>query len=205
MNTAFEVGGRVLPVRVRRSRRARRYSVVVASARQLEVVVPARGRLADVPAVLEEQRAWLERALAREARRPLLGLDGWTWLHGEPVAPPPGDPTAWYRRRARAAAAETAEREAARLGVEFARIRIMDARTRWGSCSTRGTLSFSWRLVVPPRRVLDYVVVHELCHLRRPDHSPAFWAELERARPGWREDARWLRDHGRELAAYVPR
>jgi predicted metal-dependent hydrolase len=59
--------------------------------------------------------------------------------------------------------------------------------------------------VIAPRAVLEYVVVHELCHLRRPDHSPAFWAELERHLPGWREPAAWLRRHGRELAAYEPR
>jgi predicted metal-dependent hydrolase len=81
---------------------------------------------------------------------------------------------------------------------------IRDQRTRWGSCSPRGALSFSWRLVVPHRSILDYVVVHELCHLEAPNHAAAYWALVDAARPGWREDAAWLRRHGRELLAYRP-
>jgi predicted metal-dependent hydrolase len=200
----FRVGSTELPVRVRRSPRARRYRIVLLSANEIEVVVPQRGRLGDVERILEEKRRWLERAVAQERARPQLGLDGGVWLHGEQVAAPRGALEPWYRRRARAAVSETAEREAARLGLGYDRIRIADQRTRWGSCSTRGTLSFSWRLVLAPRRVLDYVVVHELCHLRHPNHSPRFWAELDAARPEWRAEARWLRDHGRELGGYAP-
>ena len=94
--------------------------------------------------------------------------------------------------------------EAARLGVRYARIRIADQRTRWGSCSRTGTLSFNWRLVLAPHPVLEYAAVHELCHLVVSDHSPGFWQVVERARPGYREERRWLRDHGHELLAYTP-
>ncbi|MDQ3823259.1 MAG: M48 family metallopeptidase, partial [Actinomycetota bacterium] len=93
-------------------------------------------------------------------------------------------------------------REAARLGVAYERIAIRDQRTRWGSCSRRGTLSFNWRLVLAPTGVLEYVVVHELCHLREPNHSRRFWALLESARPGYRAERQWLRRHGWELLAY---
>jgi len=85
-----------------------------------------------------------------------------------------------------------------------ATLRIADGRSRWGSCSRTGTVSLSWRLMLAPFAVLDYVVVHELCHLRHLDHGPAFWAAVEALRPDWRESHEWLRAHGTELHAYDP-
>jgi hypothetical protein len=90
------------------------------------------------------------------------------------------------------------------MGVAFSAIAIRDARTRWGSCSRDGTLSFGWRLIVAPEEVMDYVVVHELCHVLVPDHSRRFWRAMASARPGWREHAAWLRDHGQEVHDYRP-
>jgi hypothetical protein len=110
----------------------------------------------------------------------------------------------WYRREARCRIEEVAAREAERLGLGFGTIAIRDQRTRWGSCSSSGTLSFSWRLVLAPPEVLRYVVVHELCHLREPNHSPAFWALVDAASPERRACARWLRDNAYELHAFVP-
>jgi predicted metal-dependent hydrolase len=95
-------------------------------------------------------------------------------------------------------------REARRLGVRPGRIGVRDPRTRWGSCSSNGNLSFSWRLVIAPLEVLEYVVVHELCHLRELNHSKRFYRLLDDARPRWREEASWLRDFGWELHEYRP-
>ena len=97
-----------------------------------------------------------------------------------------------------------AQEEAERIGVAYRRIRIGGQRTLWGSCSPRGTLSFNWRLVLAPLEVLDYVVVHELCHLCVPNHSRRFWALVEGHRPHWRQQRDWLRDHGPELLAFRP-
>ena len=94
---------------------------------------------------------------------------------------------------------EVAEAEALRLGVSYRAIQIRDQRTRWGSCSPRGTLTFNWRLVLAPHAVLDYVVVHELCHLREANHGPGFWRLVEQARPGYKVPRAWLRRHGHEL------
>jgi predicted metal-dependent hydrolase len=88
--------------------------------------------------------------------------------------------------------------------VSFDRLAIRDQRTRWGSCSSRRTLSFNWRLVLAPPEVLDYVAVHELCHLRVPNHSARFWRLVEQRRPGYREPRAWLARHGWELLAYRP-
>lgn len=111
----------------------------------------------------------------------------------------------WYRRLARMRIAEVADREADRLGLSYDSLGIRDPRTRWGSCSRRGHLSFSWRLVMAAREVLEYVVVHELCHLREPSHGKAFWRLVDAAYPGWQAQARWLREHGQELRSYEPR
>src|SRR5438552_2575399 len=86
-----------------------------------------------------------------------------------------------------------AVREAQRLQIRFNSVAIRDQKTRWGSCSAMGNVSFSWRLVLCPPEVLEYVVIHELLHRRESNHSKAFWRLLDQARPGWREQARWLR------------
>jgi hypothetical protein len=124
------------------------------------------------------------------------------------VSGPPGAEGAaterWYRATARRALGAAVERESRRLDLAYRSIAIRDQRTRWGSCSDRGTLSFSWRLVVVPAEVLDYVVVHELCHLREMNHSRAFWRLLDDALPGWPDHEAWLTEHGRELRSYRP-
>lgn len=88
---------------------------------------------------------------------------------------------------------------AAGLGREVTRVSVRDGRSRWGSCTPPGRLSFSWRLLLAPEAVLDYVVVHEVCHLVRPDHSPAFWRLVEDLRPGHATARHWLREHGERL------
>jgi predicted metal-dependent hydrolase len=166
------------------------------------------------------------------ARPPQLGLDrpGVAWLEGEalPVVVTgtgrsiarvrdgrvevDGDPRVataalgrWYRREARRRIGDAVAREAERLGFSYGSLGVRDPRTRWGSCSRNGHVSVSWRLVMAPADVLEYIVVHELCHLREPSHSKAFWRLLDVARPGWQEQTRWLREHGQELRRYEPR
>ena len=108
------------------------------------------------------------------------------------------------RREARARISLIAQSEAAALGVAYARISLRDQRSRWGSCSTTGTLSFNWRLVLAPHDVLDYVVVHEICHLVELNHGPGFWALVAKRRPAYAEAKEWLDEHGWEILAYRP-
>lgn len=195
------------PAVVRVSRRVRRARIVVAPRRPVEVVVPPGTSDAAVESLLHRHGEWIARRQAELESRPALGLDepGTTWLDGRPVPPPPGDRERWYRRQARERLTASVQRESARLGLDgWQRIRIGDTRSRWGSCSARGTLSFSWRLVVAPSWVADYVVVHELCHLRQMNHSPRFWALVREAYPRHAEAQAWLRTHGPELQALRP-
>lgn len=105
----------------------------------------------------------------------------------------------WCRRQARQAFAERLDHYNAGYGFTYGRVSIKEQKSRWGSCSRAGNLNFNWRLLLAPLSVLDYVVVHELCHLRELNHSPAFWALVARACPDYLTHRRWLRQHGRSL------
>lgn len=84
-------------------------------------------------------------------------------------------------------------------GGSYQKITIRDQKTRWGSCSSNGTLSFSFRLMMAPPRVLDYVVVHELCHLKHMNHSKEFWNMVENILPDYKEHRKWLKENGHTL------
>jgi len=111
----------------------------------------------------------------------------------------------WYRREARNRIGRCLEVESERLDLHASKVTIRDQKTRWGSCSTSGTLSFNWRLVIGPHHALRYVVIHELIHIRHHNHSKAFWADLTAALPDWRESAKWLRANEGRLTRYKPR
>ena len=107
--------------------------------------------------------------------------------------------TEWYREQARAVVSERVNLYAARHGFTYRKIRITSARTRWGSCSSMGNLNFTWRLVMAPPEVVDYVVVHELAHLRVNNHSKEFWKQVERIMPDYKQRLKWLKKNGRKL------
>jgi hypothetical protein len=106
---------------------------------------------------------------------------------------------AWYKKQARVVLTERIEFFARKYDFTVKKIRISSARTRWGSCSTKGTLSFTWRLVMAPLEVIDYVVVHELCHLKELNHSKSFWAQVEGILPGYKPCRKWLKQNGAKL------
>ena len=108
------------------------------------------------------------------------------------------------RQRAKVLTADRTAHYAAILGVNYEKITIRAQRTRWGSCSGAGNLNFNCLLALVPERVLDYVVVHELCHRKHMNHSPAFWAEVERVLPDYRNQKTWLRENGGALIARLP-
>ena len=103
------------------------------------------------------------------------------------------------RERAKSVLAQRTAYFARQVGVTYGRITVRDQKTRWGSCSSRGTLSFNYRLIYGPAGPLDYVVVHELCHLTHMNHSKDFWNMVEHIMPDYRIYKQWLREHGQEL------
>jgi predicted metal-dependent hydrolase len=205
---------------IRRSQRARRVRVSVDPREGVEVVLPRRAREREAAEAVRELGPWIERRLrAFERARAELGWGkGQVPYLGEELAlvsepgrarvtrrgaqllVPAGDHRPalerWYRRRARAEIAPRLDRACAVAGTDYAGLTIRAQRTRWASCSPAGAMSFNWRLLLAPAPVLESVVWHEVCHLEVPDHSPRFWALLQRRCPGYREQQRWLRRYG---------
>lgn len=104
-----------------------------------------------------------------------------------------------YRRKARETFEKRADQYAAAMGVEYKQIEIRSQRTRWGSCSTTGTLGLNWRLMMAPLEVLEYIVVHELAHLRESNHTDAFWSLVAEHDPEYEAHARWLEANSTQL------
>ena len=132
-------------------------------------------------------------------QRPVLKFDGgFTLGHS---AQPRGEQAfiRWYKQRAFSIISERVGLFSQEYGFTPKQVKISSARTRWGSCSPDGTLNFTWRLVMAPLEVVDYVVVHELVHLRVKNHSSRFWGEVEKIMPGYKERRTWLRVHGERL------
>jgi predicted metal-dependent hydrolase len=212
-----------IPYTVRRSARARRVRVNVHAHTGVEVVLPARAPERAAAAAVSELAPWIERRLS-EARQTLAllaaragtvpYLDTQLKLVAEPrrtrahisgewLVVPEGDhrPAVerLYRRLARGEIATRLDAAVEAVGASYSGLSIRSQRTRWASCSATGVMSFNWRLLLAPERVLDYVVWHEVCHLDVRNHSPRFWALLERRLPDWREPRQWLRRHGATL------
>jgi predicted metal-dependent hydrolase len=186
-----DVGGRLVELHIRRSSRVRQHCIHFRNGVPPELVVRPRATEADIDAAIEYHAPWLERQLAN-APEPSLELDRLTLTEEQ------------GKREAMARISLIAQSEAMALGVRYRRITLRDQRSRWGSCSSKGTLSFNWRLVLAPHDVLDYVVVHEVCHLAELHHGPEFWALVAKRRPGYEDSKRWLDRHGWELLAYRP-
>lgn len=108
----------------------------------------------------------------------------------------------WLREQARAQLLRRAWHHATTLGRPVSGITIRDTRSRWGSCASTGKLSFSWRLILAPPAVLDYVAAHEVAHLVEMNHGPRFWAVVERLCPGWQTQREWLKHKGASLHRY---
>jgi len=104
---------------------------------------------------------------------------------------------AWLKKNARKMLFDRVEKQALVMGIRYSAIRISSARTRWGSCSGKDNLSFTWRLIMCPSSVIDYVIVHELCHTRFKNHSSDFWAMVSSFYPDYKEQRNWLKSNRR--------
>jgi predicted metal-dependent hydrolase len=220
---AIRIGDPAIEVRLRRNARARRMVLRVAqSGRDPTLTLPPGVPLARARAFLRDQEGWLRRHLRSrpggtavrdgsvlpfgDASLTLRAHPGRSMRCADGILHVPGHAAgfaprvaAYLREQARAACVAAAARHAARLGLRPGRISLRDPRSRWGSCTSAGDLMFSWRLVLAPAAVLDYVVAHEVAHLKEMNHSPRFWAVVRRLYPDYEVPRDWLRRHGAAL------
>ncbi|MBO4910152.1 MAG: M48 family metallopeptidase [Lachnospiraceae bacterium] len=167
-------------------------SLQLISSDELLVRAPMRASRRTINEVISKNQPWIEKQIARVKReekessniRPLSELE-----------------MTELTERARDLFKRRVEYYAPFVGVTYGRISIRKQKTRWGSCSSKGNLNFNVALMRAPIEVLDYVVVHELCHRRHLNHSREFWSEVERVMPDYRRWEKWLKDHGKTLLA----
>jgi hypothetical protein len=179
----LRIGTRVHLVRFVRVRRARRYVLRMRPDGTLRVAVPPFGNLGDAAAFVQSQREWIE----RERTKVLRAM----------AQQPPSEELAALRKRARRELPEQLRALATRHGFSVGRVSVRNQRTLWGSCSRRQeSVSLNWRLIRMPDSVRDYILLHELAHLRHANHSRQFWKLVESMCPEYREANRWLRAHG---------
>ena len=162
---------------------------------EIIIRIPLYATMSQVLPIIEERGEWIYRMYLKQKNKP----DAKALRQAERDDPR----TAYLEKKYRAAAKryiyERVEYYLPITGGHYSSIRISDPKTRWGSCSSNGTLSFSWRLMLAPPRVLDYVVIHELCHLTYMDHSKLFWKKVESIDPDYKEHRRWLKENGDSL------
>jgi predicted metal-dependent hydrolase len=170
--------------------RARRYVIRVRPDRTVRVTIPRWGSKREGLAFAERQRAWIEDQLRR--------LDQERAESRNALAP---DAARDLRARAMRELPKRLRELAQSLGLEVSRISIRNQKWRWGSCSRDGLICLNWRLVAMPDWVRDYVLIHELMHLKRLDHSPKFWALVAAACPQYKDARAWLRTHEHLLSA----
>lgn len=173
--------------------RSNRKSIAIQVTPKGEVLVRCPGRMPkqEVQRFVESKRAWIEGHLAKIAACPV------------PDKLTPEELHALVRQAKNVLPGRVAD-YAPCVGVTWGRITIRAQRTRWGSCSSKGNLSFNCLLMLAPPEVQDYVVVHELCHRKEMNHSPRFWQEVERTLPDYRVRKKWLKDNGTALMARLP-
>ena len=162
-----------------RHKRARRYLLRVDHDGRVRVTIPRGGSKREAEAFAARSLTWIARQRAR-VTPPLFTVDERRAL----------------RQRARAELPPRLLALAAQHGLAVAGVSIRNQRTRWGSCGRDGHITLNWRLVLMPEAVREYILIHELMHLRRLDHSPEYWRLVAAACPAYREARQWLRTHG---------
>ena len=212
-------------VHLKRSARSRRFSLRVSRLDgKVTLSMPARAREGEALAFLRGQEGWLRETLQAmpESAVQMVGIGSAIPVEGRMLTLAkgegrrvriegdtlfvPGDPAsagarvaAWAKVLARDRLAEASTRYAGLVGRSYATLALRDTRSRWGSCSLDGRLMYSWRLILAPPAVLDYVAAHEVAHLVEMNHSPAYWAVVSRICPGWQVHRAWLHDQGQGL------
>jgi predicted metal-dependent hydrolase len=218
VNVRFEINPKARRLILRLDERTREAVAVAPSKRKIgEAAEFARDR---VEWIAEHLEALPEQISLRAGARFMLrgepceiSLDGPGRVARLEIGPPlmlrvPGEISTtgqrverYLRKSAKSDLSDAVIRYCEQLGVEARRVSVKDTRSRWGSCTSDGRLAFSWRLIMAPNEVLEYVAAHECAHLLEMNHSPAFWANVQTCRPSWKAERAWLRKYGRDLHA----
>ncbi|MGH1464516.1 MAG: M48 family metallopeptidase [Cognatishimia sp.] len=215
-----------ISVSLRRSERAKRISLRVSRLDGcVTLTVPKRVSVADALEFAQSKVVWLRRQLADRPQPVFVTIgaeipyQGTLLTIASSTAPKkrkvhmqdetllvPGDPAVasskvlgFLKQQARTRLIAAADLYATALGKPYTRFTLRDTRSRWGSCSSEGALMFSWRLILAPTEVLNYVAAHEVAHLAQMNHSPAFWAVVEQLYGPHQAERKWLRTHGEKL------
>jgi predicted metal-dependent hydrolase len=207
----LDLGQQSLPVLYVRNPKARRYILRMLPDGRARVTIPRGGSLQQACGFAERNKAWIQRQLAKapaawghgttlllRGEALTLRLDGAAMSLGPHAIPAfAGDDVrlrveAWLRALAGPELTARAFELAALHAQPIARVRVANQRTRWGSCSISGTISLNWRLIQTPPFVRDYIIVHELMHLREMNHSPRFWKHVAAACPAYEAAEKWL-------------
>lgn len=219
-------GNPPIEVELRRSARARRLSLRVSQLDgKVTLTLPARLAEREALAFAEDRADWIRGHLDRVECSIAVSFGAQIPIEGRPVTLIPGnsrkpqlladalvlpdDPDrvgaraqGYLKTLARERLAQACDRHSTALGRPFGRLSLRDTRSRWGSCTSRGDLMFSWRLVMAPPEVLDYVAAHEVAHLAEHNHSAAFWQVCGRLCPDYASRRTWLRLEGPALHRY---
>lgn len=174
-----------LALRFVRHPRARRYVIRVGDDGAVRVTIPRGGSRRAAEEFVEGERTWIHRERRRAAERQAAAARSRSAIADWDGA----------RERARRELRVRLRELADAHGVAFTKVSIRNQHSRWGSCSRSGTICLNWRLVLMPAWIRDYVIVHELMHLRRMDHSPRFWRLVGKICPEYRSARAWLREH----------
>lgn len=188
-------GSITIPFTLIKSNR-RTYAISVDKEGAVTVRVPLAASERYISQMLTERQAWIEEHYS-EAKRKASERENSSLTQEQKKAL-----DARYRQAAKEYIPKRVAYFAQFTGGSYKRISIREQKTRWGSCSSKGTLSFHWKLMLAPPAVLDYVVVHELCHLKHMNHSREFWQAVERIMPDYKVHRSWLKEHGDELGTY---
>lgn len=178
----------VIPYEIIRSKR-KTYGISIAPGGKVTLRIPLRGSEKFAISMAESKKNWIASCVLKLQKVP----------SEKEKTPSEKRLESIYKEAAREYFPKRTAHYARLLGVTYGKISIRDQKTRWGSCSSTGNLSFNWRLILAPPNVLDYVVVHELCHRKEMNHSPGFWELVESLMPDYRKYRKWLKDNGESL------
>lgn len=192
MSYQISVNGLTIPYEIQRSRR-KSYGISVKAGGVVIVRIPMRGTISFAKDMVSEKKEWIYNNYLKMKDMPVATKQKAKSDYEKRLEAP-------YRNAAKDYIPKRVAYFAEILDVTYGNITIRDQKTRWGSCSSSGNLNFNWRLILAPPKVLDYVVVHELCHRIEMNHSERFWAQVEKVIPEYKEYRKWLKENGSTLS-----